>query len=602
MVTSRRVVEVAAHGVELRAVGRRGVGVVAVLGRPHDHATRRRAPRRGVGGWNSGSASARAMPAPGVASASSRKSDAVTARSWRRNSSGIRATASAVVSASAPPRAGSGLATLTPSTSALEIAAGADVAGGARRRSGSWRTRIRSPTCGTRPRRPSPKRTVPALAVDARSAGRRRSTARKSSTWVQGTHRRVPRLLDVELDRRRARRGAPAILLVGLAGPGAEELGAARAPTARRARRWRRPIQGAAIARAVGPEHPQPGDERVPQSPDPPRAAAGRRRRARRDRRGRRPRCRGRSAGSRSRTTPGAVSPRGGVGRRPSRSRHTGSAVAGSGASADRRPSWRSATASAAWAAQSPAPGHGVAAARASIDGDVGGRHDADRQPPAGQRGRGRPQRRLPRRARRTAMPSMRRRRVEHVAARAARVGCAERRPVARRRRRSTRRPPRLARARYSAVSASSRPRRPGPRIAARAVHRPHRSSRRGSGTATSPASSARADAARARRRARRSSNRRPSRSPVPAGSSGMSSRSRNASLRRVGDLVEAVEQVLAEEGEQLDQRDAGVARVVVGPLRRVDGDAGDQLVAQLGVGAVVEDRGAQRHRAHASR
>ena len=60
---------------------------------------------------------------------------------------------------------------------------------------------------------------------------------------------------------------------------------------------------------------------------------------------------------------------------------------------------------------------------------------------------------------------------------------------------------------------------------------------------------------------------------------------------RGVGDLVEPVEQGLAEVGEQLEQRDARVALVVVGPLRRVDGDPAEQLLAQLLEGPVVEDR-----------
>ena len=60
--------------------------------------------------------------------------------------------------------------------------------------------------------------------------------------------------------------------------------------------------------------------------------------------------------------------------------------------------------------------------------------------------------------------------------------------------------------------------------------------------------------------------------------------------LGGLGDLVEPVEQRLAEVGEQLEQRDARVGLVVVGPLRRVDRDPADQLVPQLLVGAVVED------------
>jgi hypothetical protein len=70
---------------------------------------------------------------------------------------------------------------------------------------------------------------------------------------------------------------------------------------------------------------------------------------------------------------------------------------------------------------------------------------------------------------------------------------------------------------------------------------------------------------------------------------------------RRFRDLVEAEEQVLAEEREQLDERDPRVARVEVGPLRRVDRDALHELVAELLVRAVVEDRLWKRHQLRAN-
>ena len=54
------------------------------------------------------------------------------------------------------------------------------------------------------------------------------------------------------------------------------------------------------------------------------------------------------------------------------------------------------------------------------------------------------------------------------------------------------------------------------------------------------------------------------------AGSRGMPSRFRNASVVLLRRLVQPVDQALAEPGEELDQGDAEVARAVVGPLRRV--------------------------------
>ncbi len=111
-----------------RIVSRSGFGAPGCAGSDAGHTTTETAPgtaSSGVRGENSRSASARTIPAPGVASASSRKSDSVTARSWRRNSSGMRRTASGSASGSAPPVHGSGLATFTPPTPrTTEIAPG----------------------------------------------------------------------------------------------------------------------------------------------------------------------------------------------------------------------------------------------------------------------------------------------------------------------------------------------------------------------------------------------------------------------------------------------------------------------------------------------
>jgi hypothetical protein len=57
-----------------------------------------------------------------------------------------------------------------------------------------------------------------------------------------------------------------------------------------------------------------------------------------------------------------------------------------------------------------------------------------------------------------------------------------------------------------------------------------------------------------------------------------------------LGDAVGPVEDALAEEGEQLEQGDAGVAgAVIVGPLRGVGGDSGDELLAEVVPAAIVE-------------
>ena len=62
-----------------------------------------------------------------------------------------------------------------------------------------------------------------------------------------------------------------------------------------------------------------------------------------------------------------------------------------------------------------------------------------------------------------------------------------------------------------------------------------------------------------------------------------------------LGDLVGAVAQRLGEEREELEQGDAGVAAVEVGPLRVVDGDAGQRLVDEILVaraGSMIGGRG----------
>ena len=56
-------------------------------------------------------------------------------------------------------------------------------------------------------------------------------------------------------------------------------------------------------------------------------------------------------------------------------------------------------------------------------------------------------------------------------------------------------------------------------------------------------------------------------------------------------DLVGAVDQRLGQEGEQLEQRDARVAVVEVGPLRVVDRDPGQRLVDEVLVAAGLDDR-----------
>ena len=61
--------------------------------------------------------------------------------------------------------------------------------------------------------------------------------------------------------------------------------------------------------------------------------------------------------------------------------------------------------------------------------------------------------------------------------------------------------------------------------------------------------------------------------------------------VQPVGHLVDPVQHHLAHPGEQLDQRDAGVGQVVVGPLRGVAGDQPLRLVDDVLEGAVVEVR-----------
>jgi hypothetical protein len=63
-----------------------------------------------------------------------------------------------------------------------------------------------------------------------------------------------------------------------------------------------------------------------------------------------------------------------------------------------------------------------------------------------------------------------------------------------------------------------------------------------------------------------------------------------------LGNLVAAVEQVLRQEGEDFDERDAGVAAVEVRPLGVVDGDARQRLAEQVLVFAVVDGRNDKRH------
>ena len=59
---------------------------------------------------------------------------------------------------------------------------------------------------------------------------------------------------------------------------------------------------------------------------------------------------------------------------------------------------------------------------------------------------------------------------------------------------------------------------------------------------------------------------------------------------------VQPVNQHLGQPGEQLDQGDAGVGRIVVGPFRRVAGDQRARFLDQVGIAAIVEIGEGQRH------
>src|SRR6185369_1629393 len=56
-----------------------------------------------------------------------------------------------------------------------------------------------------------------------------------------------------------------------------------------------------------------------------------------------------------------------------------------------------------------------------------------------------------------------------------------------------------------------------------------------------------------------------------------------------LGQPVDAVDQHLGQPGEELDQSDAGIGRIVVRPLRREAGDQRPGLVEEAGVAAVVQ-------------
>ena len=60
--------------------------------------------------------------------------------------------------------------------------------------------------------------------------------------------------------------------------------------------------------------------------------------------------------------------------------------------------------------------------------------------------------------------------------------------------------------------------------------------------------------------------------------------------------LVDLPEQVVGEEREQLDERDARVAFVEIGPLRGIDGDPFEHLVPKVLVVAVVDGWQQKRH------
>ena len=64
-----------------------------------------------------------------------------------------------------------------------------------------------------------------------------------------------------------------------------------------------------------------------------------------------------------------------------------------------------------------------------------------------------------------------------------------------------------------------------------------------------------------------------------------------------VRDAVQPVQELIGHEREELDERDARVAHVVVGPLRGEERDAPLRLVDEVLERAVVEPRGGQGHR-----
>ena len=59
-----------------------------------------------------------------------------------------------------------------------------------------------------------------------------------------------------------------------------------------------------------------------------------------------------------------------------------------------------------------------------------------------------------------------------------------------------------------------------------------------------------------------------------------------------LGDQVGAIEQRVAEPGEQLDQRAAGIAEPRIRPLRRVRRNARDQVLDEVVEAAVVQAGG----------
>jgi hypothetical protein len=63
-----------------------------------------------------------------------------------------------------------------------------------------------------------------------------------------------------------------------------------------------------------------------------------------------------------------------------------------------------------------------------------------------------------------------------------------------------------------------------------------------------------------------------------------------------LGNQVRAVQQRVAQPREELDQRAAGIAEARIGPLRRVRGDARDEVVDQIVEAPVVETRGQYGH------